>query len=249
MTENSLQVVNKAVADRVHGIISAREGDLTHRISVRFAGDEPTEEHLGFWARIVEGEPGVLHNLIETGSTLEVSFRTQTASIFFDTIPLRERRKLFSHRVLLRYPDHITIIERRKDSRETVAEEIVIEARMQPEGDATQWIGRLWDISPTGASFLCGTNPPPPKLALDDPLSIALSFNHAERKLIALHRYTQPLSSSTVRLGVQFPAGGDFDPKSEWFLEMVEHLRSRRIRDTFRHTLRKTFLFHTSYEG
>ena len=242
-----LEVLNRAIEAESSAIVSVREGGATHQVSIRLLTEEDRAAE-GFWAQIVKGDAKLIEGLLQSHATVEVTFNTENASVFFDSVPLKQRRQWFSRRILLRRPEQLTIVERRKDSREPVPRDIEVPAVLARDGGSVETYceisARVWDVSPTGASFICRADQPIPKLEVGESLSIILLYNGTEHRLTACHRYTQRLSSSSVRLGVQFNAEEAFDPAAlARFREMLEELQGLRIRRSFRKMLRKTFHF------
>lgn len=245
----SLEMLDKAVESGRDGVISVRDGGTTHQIHVRFAGGGKEDGQDGFWSMVIEGDADVLEWLVRAHATIEVSFNTEQASVFFDSALLKKRKQWFSQRVFMKRPEQVNVIERRKDNREQVPDDVEVAARITRPDDSTspvcELVARVWDVSPTGASFLCRADQPLPKLAVGEPLAITLIFNGAEHRVTAHHRYTQRLSSSSVRLGVQFNLEDKVDPAlAARFRQLVEDLQSLRIRRGFRNVLRRTFHFN-----
>jgi len=243
-----LEVLDRAIAHGQTAVVSVREGGTTRRVYVRFTPIDGEATQDGFWTNVLEDRDHILDDLIRTAATVEVSFNTDQASVFFDSVPIRRRRQWFGRQVLMRHPDQLTLVERRKDSREPIPDDIEVPAILVRGGEGGESyceIGaRVWDLSATGASFLCRADQPLPKLETGEPLAISLIYHGAEHRLNACHRYTQRLSSSSVRLGVQFNAQDSVDPSAlARFRQLLEDLESLRIRRTFRGALRQTFSF------
>jgi len=246
-----LELLEKAIDTGQTGVVSVRDGGHTHEIHVRFTGASVENGESGFWGQVLHGDAAVLDWLVSARATVEVAFNTEQASVFFDSALLKQRRQWFSQRVLLKRPEQLTIIERRKDNREPVPADVEVMARIVrsngESGTVCELAARVWDVSPTGASFLCRSDQPLPKLEVGEPLSITLLFNGGEHRVNACHRYTQRLSSSSVRLGVQFNAEDKVDPAvSARFRQLLEELQSLRIRRGFREVLRKRFGFNVN---
>lgn len=243
-----LELLDKAIDTGQTGVISVRDGGHTHEVHVRFTGESIQNGESGFWGHVTRGDAEVLDWLVRAQATVEVAFNTEQASVFFDSALLRQRRQWFKKRVLLKRPERLTIIERRKDNREPVPADVEVMARIvrltAEDGTPCELAARVWDVSPTGASFLCRSDQPLPKLEVGEPLSITLLFNSTEHRVNACHRYAQRLSSSSVRLGVQFNSEDKVDPAaSARFRQLLEELQSLRIRRSFRNVLRKRFGF------
>ena len=241
-----LDVLNRAIVDHQPGVISVRDKGVTHQIQVCFI-EESTEANLdGVWARMTGGSPKLLNWLLQSQSTIEVAFNTETATVFFDSSLLKQKRQWFTRCLLLKRPEQLSIVERRKGNRELIPRDVEVHGRITPvqqtEGTVCEIAARVWDVSPTGAAFLCRADQPLPKMAVGEPLSITLTYNGSEHKMTACHRYTQRLSSSTVKLGVQSSTDGAADPEAAArYQQMLEEIQSLNIRRSFRHTLRNRF--------
>lgn len=244
----SLDVLNDAIRGRQEGLISVRDGGAMHQLGVRFTGEGNQDGVQGFWGQLVKGNGELVDWLIKAAATVEVSFNTEKSSVFFDSALLLKQRQWFRERVLLKKPEQLTIVERRKDNRELVPEDVEINAQIsraeQANGPTCDLSARVFDLSPTGASFLCRADQPLPKLEDGEPLSVRFLWSGNEHRAAAWHRHTQRLSSSTVRLGVQFDLKGAVDFTSQArFRALLEQLHSVGIRRSFRSQLRKRFHF------
>lgn len=241
-----LDVLNRAIQDRQPGVISVRDGGVTRQIEVRFAHETNEDGVDGFWAQMTDGSARLVDLLVRSQSTVEVAFNTASATVFFDSALLKRKRQWFKQQLLLRRPDQVSIVERRKGNRELVPHDVEVTGRITPtqqtQGTVCDIAARVWDVSPTGASFLCRADQPLPKMEVGEPLAITLVFNGAEHRMTACHRYTQRLSSSSVKLGVQFDAEAGADPAvAARYQQLLEEVQSLNIRRSFRHTLRNRF--------
>src|SRR5690242_9756863 len=97
-----LDVLNKAIVDNQPGVISVRDNGVTHQIQVCFT-EESREEGLdGFWARMTSGSPKLLNWLLQSQTTVEVAFNTESSTVFFDSSLLRKKRQWFTRCLLLK---------------------------------------------------------------------------------------------------------------------------------------------------
>lgn len=242
----SLEVLSKAIQNHQPGVISVRDGGVTNQIEVCF-GEEAHEEGMdGFWALMTSGSAKLVDLLVQSQSTIEVAFNTDSATVFFDSALLKKKRQWFKQQLLLKRPEQVSIVERRKGNRELVPHDVEVTGRISPtkqtEGTVCDIAARVWDVSPTGASFLCRADQPLPKMEVGEPLAITLIFNGGEHRLTACHRYTQRLSSSSVKLGVQYDAEAVADPSiAARYQQLLEEIQSLNIRRSFRNTLRNRF--------
>lgn len=246
-----LDVLTKAVVAQQPAIVSIREGGVTHQVHIRFGQETREDDADAIWAQFISGDPKLLPQLAQARATVEVAFNTESATVFFDSEVLRNRRQWFTRSLLLKRPEQLSIVERRKGNRELIPQDVEVHGRITParqtDGTACDIAARVWDVSPTGAAFLCRADQPMPKMEVGEPLAIILSLNGQEHRMNACHRYTQRLSSSTVKLGVQFNGDEAADPQTmACYQQLLEEMQSLNIRRSFRHTLRKRFHFQTT---
>ena len=103
---------------------------------------------------------------------------------------------------------------------------------------------QLWDISLTGAAFLCPLHPDLPEPGVGEAFAVLLTFQEFEFRFNARCRHVQRLSSTSLRAGMEFHAEKELDPPSlSRFNQMLEELEALRIRRTFRSALRTTAIF------
>lgn len=241
-----LDVLYRAIQDRQPGVISVRDGGVTHQIEVRFDAETREDGVDAFWARMTDGSARLVDLLVRSQSTVEVAFNTASATVFFDSSLLKRKRQWFKHQLLLKRPEQLSIVERRKGNRELVPHDVEVTGRITPtqqtQGTVCDIAARVWDVSPTGASFLCRTDQPLPKMEAGEALTITLMYRGSEHRMTACHRYTQRLSSSSVKLGVEFDAAAAADPAvTARYQQLLEEIQSLNIRRSFRHTLRNRF--------
>jgi hypothetical protein len=242
----SLKLLVDAVDEHVQAILTVREPDATSVVYLRLS--EPSLEVEGaFWADVVEGDRRLIGRLARSGAVVEMSFNWAYSSVFFDTKVLLNKKKMFKQRrILFSQPQTLTVIERRKDGRERVPDNLNVSAciaRADKADKGAEVLTRVWDLSPTGACLIC---PPSDELLAIKPgerLSIALQFGKMQRTLEVHHRYTQALSSSSVRLGVQFVEHDATNPAvMEMYNRLLDDLKSMRIKGGLRKVLHQQYV-------
>jgi hypothetical protein len=242
----SLKLLVDAIDEHVQATITVRDTDATSVVYVRLI-ETSASEHGFFWAEVLEGDKRLMRRLAKSGALVEMSFNWAYSSVFFDTKVLENRKRFFKpRRLLMSNPEKLTVIERRKDGRERVPDNLNVVAcitRAQESERQAQVVTRVWDLSPTGASLIC---PPSEELLAIKPgerLSIALQFEKMQRTLEVHHRYTQPLSSSSVRLGVQFVEHDATNPAvMELYQRLLDDLKKYRIRGGLHQILRSPYV-------
>lgn len=235
-------LLSEAIANRDQVFLSTgidRSGQLVARLD----GGVNEVDHT-FAATITEGDAQLLDPMVVDGRPLEVSFTTPSARVFFDSIPLKRERKWFRHRLLLRWPEQLTVVERRSGGREPVGDDMPLVGMLSARLSGANLRGRLFDLSHTGAAFLCPIHPDLPKPIVGEGYAVILTHPEQEYRFNATCRHVQHLSSSSLKVGMEFRADKDLDPPSlARFKRMLEDMEASRIRRTFRSTLTKTARF------
>ena len=97
--DSSLQVLVEAVRNRTPATITARSHefaqDMVQVLHVRFEGESNLPGETGIWAKAHSADggsvAGVIGALVKSARTVEVSFDTQEAKVFFDSALLLAR--------------------------------------------------------------------------------------------------------------------------------------------------------------
>ena len=147
-------------------------------------------------------------------------------------------------RRLLKYPTNVQAVEQRNSDREYVPDHIRILARLAADAPgATNIVGfdcRIMDLSPGGASLICPTERSLVSLEPGQPLRVAISFDgRAPICLRAQHRYTQHLSTNSLRVGLQFNPDAASPQTATAFQQLLTELETLRLTRSFRSTLQK----------
>lgn len=249
---SGIQMLNHAIETARGGELCAYTGEDRHQLPIRFSPEPVGKEADAFWCHVPDARARLLKQLAEANAVAEISFTTPEAHVFFDTSVVARRRGWFARALLLRRPQLITVVERRQGGgREMIPEELELPAVLRPKSPAGQpaatFRGRVWDISRTGASFLCRSNQPIPTLPQGEGLSAVFHISKARHTLHGTHRYTQRLSAATVRIGMQFDTPIPVDGSAcHPLTQFIEDMKGRRMRDTFRKALQKRFHYEPS---
>jgi PilZ domain len=238
-------IIHQAVAKQRTGQINIRLNNSRYKLGIRFVGESDLVGVPGVWAQIISGDRFLVDKLIASNVNLEVCFNVDNARVFFDTVMLQKKSYyLLNKTVLLTRPENATVIEQRHASREWVPDEMEIAVTLtRPAVDIEQPMeisGRLWDISEGGASAIV---PPHNMIQLIQPLELlkmCLSWDDVRIRIDAVHRYTQPLSASSIRIGCEFSPLEE-SPEGQTRADLrrlLDHLKQQGIERHFRQTLR-----------
>jgi PilZ domain len=206
-----LELFKEAVSNRRYALLRGAIGGVSHEHQVRFVGLDDGDAG-AVRASLVVGDRRTLDEQHRLKGGVEVSFSVEDAMLFFDSVIERcDRERLFGRRVLLRAPDKMSVVQQRKDGRVWVPEDCDLISRLakidprfptpRPENVIP---GRVWDLSLSGASMICPVGPAQVGLRQEEQLEFLLQFGDIEVARIASVCYARPLSSRSVRLGLQF---------------------------------------------
>lgn len=230
----NLQVLTAAIEHRKTATIRLGGRRAEDRLQIRLLVAEKQHGDEGIWVELLRGDASGVDRLIATQALVEVSFISGPMRVFFETTILSRRRAFMrGERLMLAWPLRLRVSERRGGNRERVPREVEVAARLQL-GDGTDPMPLyVWDLSPTGASFLWPPGKRPPKFASGQRLDITLTFWGEEHPIVVCHRHTQTLAGGRVRLGVEFeekiPGQPDIPPP---LVRLLDDLKSSRIRST-----------------
>jgi hypothetical protein len=210
------ELFKTAVEGKKRALLRGLLNGATHEHQIRFMRYADKPEGRGVWVEVLEGDRRALELEYRQKTAVEVSFSAEDAMAFFDTvIEQRQTTLIFrERRLLLRAPNKISVVQQRKDGRVWVPERTMLKSRLskhtvdQDDQSATIIPGRVWDLSLSGASFICPTDPMLIGLRQDERLELELEYPGG----IKINRtagvcYARPLSMRSVRLGVQFVKG------------------------------------------
>lgn len=241
-------VLSQAIEQGREATITVRDGGVTHQIALRLAQPDRYGGQEGFWGDVVRGDSQWLDWLISAKATVEISFSTPWSSVFFDGAVLAKRERKRLQQAFVANPQKMSIVQRRQDNREPIPDDIEMVAQLtrvnHQGGPPCELVARVFDVSATGASFICRADQPLPRMEIGEPLSILLVFNEVGHQVVGSHRYTQRLSSTSVRIGVEFDKQETSSARK--FQQYLADLQELRVRRTFRTALRKTAMFTTS---
>jgi hypothetical protein len=207
------ELFKEAVDGKKRALLRGVVDGATHEHQLRFLRHATQDEGRGVWAEVLGGDKRALELEYRQKTGVEVSFSADDAMAFFDTlIEYRQTTLLFrERRLLLRAPNKISVVQQRKDGRVWVPDQTRLTSRLSKvtiEHDnqtATIIPGRVWDLSLSGASFICAVDPMLAGLRQDERLELELEYpGNLKIAKTASVCYARPLSMRSVRLGVQF---------------------------------------------
>jgi hypothetical protein len=234
--------LNEAVCGKKDAVLRFGPGE-SDQLAARFDG-EVAEPGDAFRLVFTGGDAPALDPLIESGQAVEVAFNTPAARVFFDALPVRRGRRWFTHWAALRWPERLTIVERRTGSREQVPDDMEVVAALTPADTSTVLRSRVWDIDLHGVSCICRLHPDLPVPEIGEPCGIMLSSNGVDHHLSGFCRNVQRLSSNSVRVGFSLRSEAEFEPATlVRFKHFLEELHTLRIRRSFRQDLRTTVMY------
>ena len=230
----NFQVLSAAIENRKAATIrlgGRRAGD---RLQIRLLVAEKQHGDEGIWVELLRGETRRVDQLIAAQALVEVSFISGPMRVFFETTILSRRHAFMrGERLMLAWPLRLRVSERRGGDRERVPREVDVAACLQLGDGADPMPLYVWDLSPTGASFLCPPGKRPPKFGPSQRLHVTLTFWGEDHSIVVCHRHTQTLAGGRVRVGVEFeekaPGKPDIPPP---LIKLLEDLKSSRIRST-----------------
>ena len=216
-----------------------------YEIPIKLLAHTQLPDPEGFYVELHGGNGSLIDDLIKQFIPIEVCFRTDEARVYFDTLILKKKKNFWLNKqVLLKYPVNVQAVEQRNSDREYVPDHIRILARLANDApgatDITDCDCRVMDLSPGGASLVC---PPDRSLVLLEPgekLRIAISFDgRPPICLTAQHRYTQHLSTNSLRVGLQLNPAAMSPQTAADFQKLLTELETLRLTRSFRSTLSK----------
>ena len=206
-----LEFFNQALAEKRLALLRGAVDGVSHEHQIRFLRPAAENESNGVWVELIAGDKRALELEYRQKVGVEVSFSLDDAMLFFDSV-IEQRRMslLFTRYLLLRAPDKMSVVQQRKDGRVWVPENCGLRSRLckvTVESDQhTETIlpGQVWDLSISGASMICPVNPNHVGLRQDERLQFSVEFEKLRVDRVASVCYARPLSSRSVRLGLQF---------------------------------------------
>ena len=258
--DSSLQVLADAVRDQSAILIMARAEqfglDMLRVLNAQFESESNAAGEAGIWAKIDAGRPAdgndleaTLRGLVTSGKTVEVSFETPHAKVFFDSA-LRTSRggRWRGRRVLLAMPQSVKVVERRRGEREPIPDDVMIQARLLrvPSGayraDPFEAEARVLDLGRLGASLICPAVRPLMGMVPEEKVIALFQYGGRQHEIAARPRYVQSLPPDGIKVGLQF----SMDDAKERdavrdFAPLVEEFQALRVRRSFRSTLHKGF--------
>lgn len=244
MSVHCPEQLDKAIQKRLPARLCASVADVRHQLDIRFMQlVDPPGPDAGFWAELSEDRP-FLDRLIKDAATVEISFNLDDAKVFFDSTILRKRSRYWAKKlVLLKFPERLSVVEQRGSTRTFVPDDIAVYAKVfrasGPGAHEPLVAWRLFDLSAGGAGIICPRDQRLLSLKPGEPLYVIVTHNDRGIPLAATHRYTQVLSASSVRLGIQF---NDAQPRPvrEEFERLLAHLTEMRTSRHIIQTVRRS---------
>jgi len=235
--------LNEAVWGKKNAVMRIGPG-ACDQLKVRFDGEADEDGQQAFRIVFTAGNPPAIDPLIEGQVPVEVAFNTPGARIFFDALPVRRGRGWFRHWATLRWPEKLTVVERRGGAREHIPDDIDIVAVLSLPGGGPTLRARLWDLDLKGMACICSAHPELPSPQVDQAVNILLSHGGQEYRLKGFCRNLQPLSSNSLRVGLQFESEAELDPETlVRFKYLVDELHGLGVRRSFRKELKNTVTY------
>ena len=219
--------------------------DNRYEIPLKLIGHTQLPDPEGFYAELHGSAGSLIDDLINQFIPVEVCFRTDVARVYFDTLILKKKKHFWLNKqVIFKYPANVQALEQRNSDREYIPDHIHILARLAcyAPGATTmsEFDCRAMDLSPGGASLICPTDRTLATLEPGQPLRVAISFDgRAPICLKAQHRYTQHLSTNSLRVGLQFDKESASPQTATAFQQLLSELETLRLTRSFRSTLQK----------
>ena len=234
---NDLRILGDAISQRRPAVLRINRREGCESFDICLLADARPEGDDGIWTQLVCGEPARLDRIQALQAPLEAVFQNGSTQISFETAIIR-RQKLFlrGSRLLIGWPTHLRVIERRKSVRERVPDHRPITASLQLPGrllGPPQVSCRVYDLSASGAAFLCPPGSRIPALQPGQTLQVCVTLAGVEHHLEVQHRNTRILPDGAVRLGVEFApdTAGDSLASAE-LQKLLDELRDQRMRQS-----------------
>ena len=218
-----------------------------YELPIKFIGHaRPGKEDSGFWVELLESAGSLIDDVINHEIPVEVCFRTDTARVYFDTAVACKRRNFWLNKqVFLHYPTNVQAVEQRNSDREYIPDHIRILARLAIDTpraaiNEAHVPSRVMDLSPGGASLVCPAEKALALLQPGDTLRAAVYFDGRPPIVLAAeHRYTQQLSTNSLRVGLQFNPDAITPDNAAAFHKLLAELESLRRSRSFHNILQQ----------
>ena len=205
MTTCLPEVLDKVVKERVAAVLSL-PGDPTRQWPIRFLAVESDQ---GLWVQVTDERCGSLNPFVAAETELQVHIHLERQRYTFRTPALRRNKHYWLNEsvmldaLLLQMPAEVTTDDRRARARLLVPDSSSAFAQIIcPSSPAIQV--KPWDISASGASFLCSYNPV--LAAIKPGQQVGFVINYHSRKFSGSGTVcmTRPLTGRVTKMGIQF---------------------------------------------
>ena len=240
MATNCFDILHFGIEHQLLANLLVCAFDNRYEIPLKLLAHTKAPEPEGFYAELHGGAGSLIDDLINKSVPIEVCFRTDEARVFFDTVILKKKKHFWLNKqVLLKYPANVQSVEQRKSDREYIPDHIRILARLAcyaPGATSmSEFDCRAMDLSPGGASLICPVDRTLATLEPGQPLRVGISFDGRPMIVLAAqHRYSQPLSSNSLRVGLQFNRPEIPPATAATFQKLLEELETLRLTRSYR---------------
>lgn len=216
-----------------------------YEIPIKLIAHSEVPDPEGFYVELHGGGGSLIDDLIKQFIPVEVCFRTEEARVYFDTLILKKKKRFWLNKqVLLKYPANVQAVEQRNSDREYIPDHIRILARLAKDAPGatqiTDYDCRVMDLSPGGASLVCPADRALVLLEPGEKLRVAITFDgRPPICLTAQHRYTQHLSTNSLRVGLQLNPDAMSPQTAATFQQLLTELETLRLTRSFRSALSK----------
>jgi len=212
------QPLSDAIVRNAGLVVSLPSAGMLRHHRSRFLGCD--EE--GFWIETPQGEEALIDELIGSGQSVGISFKSGETKVVFASVVLRRnpeyavRDDLKVAALFLRHPEEIKSIQRRNTYRVRVPEDEAITVRvwrlapgvpLRDKPPARQQLKvKLRDLSIGGVGvFMTGDDGKPPLVSIEDRLRIEITTKDLCMLVEGHLRHPAlPVMGDTVRAGIQF---------------------------------------------
>jgi hypothetical protein len=239
MLESGRELLHKAIRVQSIAVLTTGAPAAGERVVLRLGAASGPAVARVITAGVEEGRGGLIDHLIESATPVCVRIKVgEWVAIKFQTTLVSQQGRLFGRKVVLRYPQQVTVEQRRRAPRERVPREVCVQARFAFEKRSGSAItADVWDLSETGVCLWCRAADLPSKLQSDEPVELTLSHNGKEHLLAARFKHLRPTENGGVRVGLEFTAPANVSPAASdairALIEVLSQLRIRRESEKF----------------
>ena len=228
MTATEQDVLERMVRERREATVSItdRPGAVWQVRFVALASDEA-----GVWAQPVQSHWSEINFAIAGGLQVDVSVSLDRVRHTFRTTIARRDQQLWVNEkftvdaFLLRAPREIRVEERRTAPRYMVPDGGTIFAQLTRPTDAHASVeARPWDLSASGAGFVCPYDASLLRMQPGDSLDVLIHYRGRNINTPAEVCFSRALSGRVLKLGVRFKTSGMDEASAANLRELLDDL-------------------------